>query len=146
MPKADDNYTGFGPGSSRRALLAAAGALTARTALPFRQIQADDGDMELLRLCHVFRGNDAVQRHMDAHGREFTDDQFEEIRTLWCAAVNLIIRTPAATREGLVAKATVLRAVLNSWVPVQIGDTVEDAGELHELLAWSLVGDVVRVA
>lgn len=111
MPTADENHTAFPRRSSRRALLAGAGALTAGTVLPFRQIQADDGDAGLLRLHHVFRGHEARRRHMDAYPREFTDDQAANVLALWDATVRAMIRTAAIAREGLVCWGVVSRRV-----------------------------------
>jgi hypothetical protein len=81
-------------------------------------------DAELIRLCSVSRGHDAMQRHMDAHARQFTDEAAADMCGRWMTAVDAIARTPATTRAGLVAKAAAAR---------------------HEAFAWALANDVLRV-
>ena len=47
------------------------------------------------------------------------------------------------TQEGLLAKARAFQLAMDNLIANIPGETVESMGEFDQLLAWSLVGDIL---
>lgn len=71
----------------------------------------------------------------DEQARAISDNRYDLLAELQSL--------PAQTPEGLRAKAKVLLLALQTDVPEMLEDTLETAGQPHDLLALSLIKDVL---
>lgn len=68
------------------------------------------------------------------------DERFDAMNGPWHDGMNAIRTMPARTPEGVRAKATVLRSLLQNHVGI---DTGRDSASTSEAFAWSLVTDIL---
>jgi hypothetical protein len=142
MPKAAHT-----PTTSRRALLAATGAV-APVALP---AAAANPDAALLRLSAeadaLDQESDRMMISADASGvgSEAYEALWENVRAKsehWRRLVSELVLVPATTPEGVRAKARLLR----SLVPKAPDGGLSRYAETADAIAWSLTGDLLGVA
>ena len=72
-----------------------------------------------------------------------SDDDHDALYDRTYAFSDGLIAMRATTPEGFAAKAMVLRLVMQFQIPSKPGETVEECGDHHDLLAWSLSSDLV---
>lgn len=129
---------------SRRTLFGAGAALLL-TPVAADPAKAPEIDGELLARCAEFQAADLEQDRVSARLAALPNGtprlvhdpiwaQLEKAMIRWNGALDSIIRLPARTPEGIVAKAAALRVATS-----QAMDTAPDA---HELLALSLADDI----
>lgn len=154
MPKATEHHT-----ASRRALLAAV-ASAPIAALPALALASDaNPDAKLLAHCRAALRQNAIVQAIVDEGRLLppgitpaSRDQevwLEDAMDIESDLFEEVIETPAVTPEGRRAKADCLRiafirCVCDGRRPTI--DTIDDDGEWHERLAWSLARDVLAEA
>lgn len=143
---------------SRRNFLGGAAALGAAL-LPAATLAAvgEGGDGRLLALRRELVGANAVLQNIDAE--KFTDgispasiDQENRLAAALDVVDELleaITATAAHTSAGRQAKAYAVKVAFERFVCISRGTTIadiDDEGDLHERLAWSLAADVTAEA
>lgn len=139
------------PAPARRGLLAGAAALVAGApALAAAQSRAPvlDADARLLAALAELRA--ASDHLIELEALDGAPEEGAAETDLDRAALRLrrahetVADIPARTMAGLGAKAAAAIRVMESYIPVTLGSTVEDEADDHEWLSWRLAHDVLR--
>ena len=146
MPKASRAFTTPPPrdgSASRRDLAGAFGALMLLAPLAAGAVKAAEIDGELLTAFaewHPFEQERLALMRADDSTAEW-DERFETMSGPWHEGMSAIMALSARTPEGIRAKATVMRALLENHV----GHTgmIHDCATPSEAFAWSLVTDML---
>jgi hypothetical protein len=132
--------------STRRgALQFSVAALLAATTVP-ALAGAPNPDAELLAACEEAIRQDGIK---DAINRgEFGDDNEDAedaAHDAWWEAFERVEGTPATTKEGVRAKARVLRLAVRDHVCSGLGWTMANHGEMHERMADALCNEILAL-
>ncbi len=100
-------------------------------------------DAELLAACAAFT---RAEQEITRLERDADDDVFEPAVASMHAAAERVSGLRARTVGGLRAKAAVCRAVLAADEPAAMAGTFGGPAQRHDVLAGSLLGDLVEVA
>ena len=128
--------------ATRRDLFGTMGAMLLLSAAEAGQAKAAELDGDLLACCAAFQ--EAMREHNAANYAPALTE--ERSLALWQAKVatyDEVIRLPARTPEGLMAKARALQTAMRSDVPEYLHNTFDDCAEPHERLADSLCRDLL---
>ena len=93
---------------------------------------------ELLQRATALHRNDRGGGGMDDDDYDYEHDAVHE-------SGRALLRMQAATMGGLIAKARLVRVQFERAVACDAGATVEDAGEQHEVMAWSVLNDLLEL-
>ena len=102
-------------------------------------------DDRLMANIAAFRAAEADIQASNAAPSSRNDVDTDREADAWYQAIVAVAGAAAATALGLPEKARALVIALEREVPAFIGDTVEDVGQAHDVLALSLARDVLRV-
>jgi hypothetical protein len=104
-------------------------------------------DKSLIELCATFEVQHVAVRRIDAEAEKFTDEEACDAMTACWNTLDDIADMPATSIEDIRAKAKVLLAASEFWVPARPkrGDTVRDCARPHEWLAYQLARDITAL-
>lgn len=132
--------------NTRRNFLTLVASVTAVLPMIGMGAAANHPDAELLLACAVFQ--DAareVARTDAAPSDDITDEEIHASAEAWHFALVAVAGLPAGTQGGMLAKAAVCQAVLAYDRPdTKMGRFDHDSAERHDVLVWSLLGDMMR--
>lgn len=146
MPQATDT-----PITSRRTLFGAAAALSV-AALPAAAFAAGDADLIALHRALVEQTEELRRIMAEPLPPGITpeslahEERLADADDIWFEIADRLSDTRAVSPGGLRIKADALRIVLEGCVCIVRGHTIADIdedGEVHERLSWSLARDVL---
>ena len=104
-----------------------------------------DPDADLRKACSVFRHVEMEMARVDDPEGGLSDDDADAVSDAFHEALVAVSRLPARTASGVQAKAAVCRAVLAVDEPAAMAGTFGGSARRHDVLAWSVLGDLVEV-
>jgi hypothetical protein len=102
-------------------------------------------DAELIAACEEVIRQDSIRDAINRDEFDGDEDEKDAACDAWWAAFERVEETPATTKEGMRAKARVLRLAVREYVCHGPGRTIANRGEIHERIADALCNDILAL-
>jgi hypothetical protein len=106
---------------------------------------APNPDAELIAACEEAIRHDGIKDAINRGEFDDDDDAADDARDAWWEAFERVETMPATTKEGVRAKARVLKLAVHDRVCSHVDWTVANDGDMHERMADALCDEILAL-